>query len=185
MTSRTVTAFAVAWVLCLAALVAFHVACVMPREQALATCRNDVRARSDRFDRLTKAKSATEQERVKTREADLEHRYSDFVFGGDEMNKLNFAIQAIANKDGLQDFSARRTSTTTSLGTTKLKQIAQAEWLLSFTGDFAGMLRFMNDLERHQPVVLVNQFTIHGATTRPNALACDMECSVLFQVTGQ
>ncbi len=185
MTIRTLISLVAAWVLCLAALVIFHVAYVMPHERTLAEYRRETRAKSDRFDLLTRAKSPAEQEQLKARAAALERQYSDFVFGADEAARLDFAIRAIADRNGLQDFSARRASITTSVGGVKLKQLAQSELIISFNGDFRSMLRFANDLERHEPVVFINQFTIRGAANKTDTLTCDMECSVLYQNPGK
>ncbi len=185
MITRTAIYLIVAWVLCLAALVALHVAYVMPRERTLATCRDEVRAKSDRFTLLTKARSPRDQERHKAELAQRESQYAEYVFGSEEMSKLDFAIRGIAEKNGLQDFSARHASTTTAVGPLKLQRIAQSELIISFTGNFPSMLHFVNDLERHQPAVFVNQFTLRGAAARSNTLACDMECSVLYQVEGK
>jgi hypothetical protein len=182
---RTAIYVIVAWVLCLAALVAFHVTYVMPRGRTLAACRDETQVKSDRFSRLTRARSPKEQERRKTEQAAAEQKYADFVFGSNEISKLDFVIREIADRNRLQDFSARHTTTTTAIGTLKLKQIAQSELIISFTGDFPSMLRFVNDLERHQPAVFVNQFTLRGAATKSDTLACDMECSVLYQIEGK
>jgi hypothetical protein len=183
MTVRTTTLFLVAWALCLAALIAFHVAYIRPRDEALDAARREARAQSDRFTLLTNTKSPGVQERIKARQAELERQCAEFVFGSDEMSKLDFVIRGIAEKNGLQDFSARRTSTVSSMGTTKFRQIAQSELVLSFAGSFRGMVQFVNDLERHQPAVFVDQFTLRGASNKNDALTCDMECSVLYRST--
>lgn len=183
--TRTAVYLIVTWGLCVAGLAAFHAACVMPRERTLAACWDEARAKSDRFNTLTIAKSAPEQARRKAELAAKEQKYAEFVFGADEFGKLDFIIRDIADKNKLQDFSARHTSTTTALGTQKFRHIAQSERYLSFTGGFPSMLQFVNDLERHEPAVLVNQFTLRGAAAKSDTLACDMECSVLYQVESK
>jgi len=185
MTVRSATPLLVVWGLCLAVLAAFHLAYVMPQERALAARRDQIRTKAERFDLLTKAKSPREQERIKTRQEELEREYAAFVFGSEEMGKLDFAIRGVAEKNGLPDFSARHVGTTSAIGDTKLKHIVQREMVLSFTSDFPSFLHFVNELERLQPIVFVNQFTIRSAPAKSAKLACDMECSVLCQSEGK
>jgi hypothetical protein len=156
----------------------------MPQEKAVTACQGQIDTKTERFNLLTNAKSARELERIKARQEEREQKFAEFVFSREEMNRLDFAIQGIAEKNALADFSARPVGTTTALGATKLKHVAQRELVLSFTSDFPNILRFVNDLERHQPAVFVKQFTIRGAAGKTTGLACDMECSVLYPSTG-
>ena len=119
------------------------------------------------------------------RQEELSRQYADFVFRSDQMSKLDFAIQGIAEKSGLSSFSARHLETTAAPESLKLQQIAQRELSLSFTGGFPGFLHFVNELERHQPLVFVNQFTVHGASNKDAGLGCEVECSVLCQNAGK
>jgi hypothetical protein len=184
MTIRTAIRLVGAWVLCLIALGAFHLGYVAPRERSLTACSAEAKTKFDRASLLMRAKSPKEQERRKTELTTAERKYAEFVLAADEISKLDFAIREIADRNKLQDFSARHTTTTTAVGPVKLKQIAQSELLISFTGGFPGILRFVNDLERHEPVVFVNQFSLRRDAIKTDTLACDMECSVLHQVAG-
>jgi hypothetical protein len=175
----------IAWGLCLVALGVFHFAFVAPRGRALTASRGDAVAGAKQFSFLKNAKSAREQERAKMEQQDLERQYSDFVFNSDEMNGLDFRIRSIAEKNGLWDFSSRHVATTSTLGTTKLQRVAQRELVLSFSCGFPDFLRFVNEMERHQPIMFVNQFTIRNVAGKEAGLSCDMECSVLYQTAGQ
>jgi len=174
----------IAWVLCLAALAGFHFSLVAPRGRALADCRQQATDRTQRFNLLTEAKSPRGQERLREQQEELERRYTDFVFGSEEFNGLDFKIRDLAERNGLQGFSARHVTTTTKIGTTELKRIAQRNLVFSFTGGFPEFLRFLNELERNQPVVLVDQFTVQAAFGKQAGLSCTMECAVLYQKTG-
>jgi hypothetical protein len=185
MTVRSAVRFAVAWGLCLAALAGFHFGYVRPQERAQAAGQHQIEAKNARFELLANAKSPREKQRLQTRQDELEAQYGAFVFTEEEIARLDFAIRETAEKDGLKDFSARPVGTTTALGTTKLKQLAQRELVLAFTGDFPSILRFINDLERRRPVVFVNQFTLRSGVGKTPGLTCDMECSVLYPAPGK
>jgi hypothetical protein len=149
----------IAWALCLAGLAIFHFAFVTPRARALLDCRRETGAQAQ--------------------------QYGDFVFNSDELNGLDFRIRSLAEKNGLWDFSGRYVATTSTIGTTRFKRIAQRELVLSFNCGFPDFLRFVNELERHQPFMFVNQFTIRNAAGKEVGLSSDMECSILHQTTGR
>lgn len=174
----------VAWVLCLAALAGFHFGLVAPRSRAVADCRQRAAERTERFNLLTEAKSPRGQERLREEQEELERRYTDFVFSSEEFSGLDFRIRNLAERNGLRDFSGRHVTTTTKIGATELKRIAQRDLVLSFTGGFPEFLRFLNELERNQPVVLVDQFTVTAASGKQVGLSCTMECAVLYQKAG-
>lgn len=175
----------IAWGIGLALLAAFHLAFVAPRARALSDCRRQTAAGAKRFSFLKNAKSAREQERAKREQEDLQRQYSDFVFNDDELNGLDFRIRSIAEKSGVWDFSGRHVATTTTIGTMKLTRLARRELVLSFKCAFPDFLRFVNELERNQPIMLVNQFTVRNVIGKEAGLSCDMECSVLYQASGQ
>jgi hypothetical protein len=175
----------IAWGIGLVLLVVFHLAFVAPRGRALSDCRRQTTAEAQRFSFLKNAKSAKERDRAKREQEDLQRQYSDFVFNNDELNGLDFRIRSLAEKNGMSDFSSRHVATTSTIGTLKLTRITRRELVLSFNCAFPDFLRFVNELERHQPIMLVNQFTVRNVIGKEAGLSCDMECSILYQVPGQ
>ncbi len=182
---RFLVIMGVAWVVCLAALAAFHFAVVTPRARALAAGRNQAVAKAERFSLLRDAKSARGQQRLKERQEEVERRYSDFVFTSEQMNELDFRIRAIAEKNGIQEFSARHVGTVTKIGATELKRVAQRDLVLSMTCGFPEFLHFINELERNQPVVLVDQFTLQNTPGKQAGLNCSLDCSILYQTAAK
>jgi len=185
MAVRAAVRFGIAWGLGLAALAGFHLGYVLPRERALAACRDETKTRTVRLEVLMNAKSPRQQEQLRTRQEELEQQYAAFVFRNEELSRLDFAIREIADKNGLADFSGRPLSGPASAGSTKLQRIAQRDLSLSFTGDFPSFLHFVNELERHQPGVFVNQFTLRGGLGKTAGLSYDMDCTVLYPAPGK
>jgi hypothetical protein len=174
----------VVWVVGLAALLVFHFAFVTRQAQVVKACRQQVIAKADWFTFLKGARSTREQERLAETQKELERQYGDFVFSGEQMNQLDFELRALAEKNNLSEFSARHGGTATKIVATPLKQIAQRDLILSFNGTFPDFLRFVNELERHQPILIVDQFTLRTGNQKESGLACTLECSLLYQVTA-
>lgn len=174
----------VVWVIGLAALVVFHFAFVARQAQAVNACRQQAAAKADRFAFLKAAKSAHEQDRLAQAQKELEQQYGDFVFTGEQLSELDFEMRTLAQKNNLQDFSARRAGTAGKIAATPLKQIAQQGLILSFNSTFPDVLRFINELERHSPILIVDQFTLTSGSEKGGTLSCMLDCSLLYQVTA-
>ncbi len=182
---KSLVRLAVAWVICLAALAAFHFAAVAPHARVLASSRALVAAKAERFGLLRDTKSARGQQRLQEEQEELERRYADFVFSSEQMNELDFRIRALAEKSGVGEFSARHLGTVSKIGSTELKGIAQRDLALSLTGGFAEFLHFLNELERNQPVVLVDQFTLRAAEGKQAGLSANLDCEKKKKKAGK
>jgi hypothetical protein len=176
----------VAWLVALAVLAAFHLVVVARAHQSLETCRGQVAAKVDRYNLLRDAKSPQQQERLREQLDELTRQYTDLVFDSNGLSSLDFEIRGMAEQHGLSDFSSRRVGTTATIGASKLTRIAQRELVLSCAGSFPDVLQFINALERHYPVVFVDQCTLKAGTARETpGPSCTMECSLLYETTNQ
>jgi hypothetical protein len=175
----------VAWVLCLGALIGVHFGLVLPHSRAVADSNDAIQAAVERFTLLSDAKSEREQARRKTRQDELEYRLAEYVFSPSQLNQLDFELRGLSEKNHLTDFSARHVRTTSKVGATEIKRIAQREMILSFKSTFPDFLRFINELERHYPIVLVDSFSPTTMKDRDGLLSCTMECSLLYETRAR
>jgi hypothetical protein len=175
-----------AWLIALAALAGFHFVVVARAERAVEDRRSQVATKVERYNLLRGAKSPLEQEKLRKQQEELTREYTDLVFDSNDLSKLDFAIRELAEQKGLSDFSSRRVGTTSAVGASKLTRITQRELVLSCTGRFPAVLEFLNALERHDPVVFVDQITLKAAAGKEETgLACILECSLLYETTAK
>jgi hypothetical protein len=174
----------IAWIACALVLVGLHFGLIAPQHQAVADGRRDVEVLTQRYTSLSEAKRPQRQEQLAAQRKQMESRLADFVFTGGQLEQLDFQLRALAEKNHLKDFSARQVRTTVKLGATELKRIAQREMLLSFTCTFPDFLRFVNELELHHPILVVDAFAPTMAVNGVDLL-CTLECSLLYQTTGK
>ena len=182
--ARSAIRMLVVWVIGLVVLLVFHFAFVARQARAVDASRQQVIAKADRYTFLKGAKSTREQERLAEVQKDLERQYSDFVFSSEQMNQLDFELRALAEKNNLSGFSARHVGSTTKIIATPLKQIAQRDLVLSFNCTFPDFLRFVNEMERHQPITIVDQYTLRTGVQKEGGLTCTLECCLLYQVAA-
>lgn len=169
------------WVFCLAALVAAHFGLVVPQDRAVAASQTEIKSASESFTSLKNARSTKEQARLTAEREEMERRFANYVFTAEQLGQLDFELRSLSEKNHLADFSARHVRTTNKIGATELKKIAQRDMVLSFNCTFPDMLRFINDLERHYPVVIVDSFTPSTAADKGGIVACTLECSLLYE----
>lgn len=174
-----------AWTLCLAALGAAHFGLIVPRGRAVAASRTEIEAAAEWFTSLKNARSVAEQERLDAEREELERRFAGYVFTAEQLNQLDFELRALSEQHRLTDFSARHVRTAGKIGATELKRIAQREMILSFQSTFPDFLRFINELERHYPVLIVDAFTPSVAANKEGVLSCTMECSLLYEAKAR
>ncbi len=173
------------WVFCLAALLAAHFGLVAPRGRAVDASRAEINAAAEWFTSLKNARSAKEQARLTTEREEMERRFANYVFTAEQLSQLDFELRSLSEKNHLADFSARHVRTTNKVGAAEIKRIAQREMVLSFDCAFPDLLRFINELERHYPVLIVDSFTPSAAVDKGGVVSCVLECSLLYEVKAQ
>lgn len=173
------------WAVCLAVGIVLHFGLVARQERAVADSRREIGAAADHYTLLRNARSPQKQEQLTTHSDQLERRFADFVFSGEQFDQLDFQLRALAEKNHLRDFSARHIRTITRMGAADLKQIAQREMALSFTCTFPDLLRFVNEIERHHPILIVDGLSPAIAPSKGGCLSCTLECCLLYQNTGK
>ena len=172
------------WVFCLVALIGVHLGVVAPRGRAVTALHARVEAAAERFTLLRNARSEREQARLAAEREEMDRNYGEYIFTAEQVNALDFELRALADKNNLQEFSARHVRTTTKVGAVVLKKIAQRDIILSFKGTFPDFLRFINELERHSPIVIVDTFAPSVAADKPGLISCTLEGCVLYETTA-
>jgi Tfp pilus assembly protein PilO len=112
--------------------------------------------------------AATEENRIQLNEhiKRLQDQLRDFVTDSEELTDLTFDISQIANGANLTSFSVtprvKRSGGRRGTMTEKSKNRAINENLIDikFTAGFRQFAAFMNALERHHPVLFIDEFTI-------------------------
>jgi hypothetical protein len=170
------------WVFCLAALIVVHLGLVAPRGRAVTASQARVQAAVDRFTLLRNARSEREQTRLAAEQEEMDRSFAEYVFTAEQVNALDFELRNLADKNNLKEFSARHVRTTTKVGAVVLKKIAQRDIILSFKSTFPDLLRFINELERHSPIVIVDAFSPSAATDKSGLVSCTLEGCVLYEV---
>ena len=128
------------------------------------------RSRVDTYGLLLQQKDAYEEscrvskeevrETLKKEVQELTDRVGDFVVPIKDSADLTFNISRIAEKYKIESFNIKNQSNAGILGLFENKYACENHIEISFSSDFAQFARLLNAIERHRPVLFVENFRI-------------------------
>ncbi|MCK5174760.1 MAG: hypothetical protein KAR47_15305 [Planctomycetes bacterium] len=95
-------------------------------------------------------------ERIETMSANL----GQYVANPQNLDRLAFSISRIANEIGVKGFSSKELGEKSYAEMPNYDYIGRSSTSVSFIGTFNQLAQFINALERHGPVVFLDEFTI-------------------------
>jgi hypothetical protein len=111
----------------------------------------------------------------------LHDRIEDFLVRVEEEPELSFTIGGIAEETRLESFGIRPAASLTSHTTDGSDRLTEKRLSVNFVAGFTRFATFLNTLERHQPVVFVETFTINRPQEADAKPQVDMGLAVLVE----
>ena len=155
------TIVALIWAGCLIPFALIYMIALAPQQKSTKQVENQLADMKQTYD---SAKNAG-QEETKTRQKEdiekLRNQLKDFTVDFEDSANVTFDISQIANEKKVGSFSIKMQEGNRE-GTTRtdLEHIQENRIDINFEGDFNQFATFLNALERHRPVVFVDNFKI-------------------------
>ena len=111
----------------------------------------------------------------------LEQHLHKFVADPNHYANLTFDISRIANKIDVLSLSIKGKNNKGVFEIPKCNLIGENKMEISFGGDFNQFASFLNELERHEPVLFVETFTIDKANLEGQPNKVSMNLSVFVE----
>ena len=92
---------------------------------------------------------------------DLQNKLADFVIEPENSADLIFDISQIANEKKVDSFSIRPRENRRGLDSLDNENISENSIEIGFTGNYNQFATLLNTLERHRPVIFVDDFVIN------------------------
>jgi len=111
-------------------------------------------------------RAAKEETKIRLNEQieSLQNRLKDFVAEFEDSATLTFDLSQIAEEKKVASFGSKvKTNRGITRNKDEYKYIHENQINISFTGDWNQFATFLNSLERHRPIIFVDQFTIARA----------------------
>ncbi len=111
----------------------------------------------------------------------LENQLREYVADASSSANLTFDVSRIANKNNVLSFSIKSKNNKGTFDLPQCKLIGENRMDVSFGSDFRQFARFLNALERHEPVVFVDSFSISKGNRTEEENKVDMSLSVFVE----
>jgi len=176
---------ALIWLPCFLVFILVYLLVIRPQNQKL----QELEAKLMQAEQLYRAVENTMQEKGRAelnRQLELcRAKIKDYVVEEKDSADLTFAISKIANERRVSNFNIRMADSQTASANTGLKYIYEKRISVDFSADFNQFAGFLNDLERYQPVIFVNDFKMSRSNENPTGHSYSMDLVVLVRKRPQ
>jgi len=174
---------AIVWAVCLVLFVLAYLFVLGPQIDLKKRLNNELTEKKQQYEMAQIA--AREQTKAKLNQEIEKMRdiLEDFVVDLEDSANLTFDISQIANKERVSSFSIQSANKQGLLEIPDCNNICESHINIGFVAGFNQFATFVNALERHQPVLFVNEFTI--ARSNKDELAYQVALDVAAFVRKQ
>ena len=148
------------WGVFLPVLLGLYLLLLVPQKEAM----EDLKARlAEKELEYGKAKvAATDEARgnISKQIEQLTQKLSVFTVDFDQLDNLTFSISRIASETQVGEFSSRESAAESYSEIRDCTHIGQTSANIGFTGGFNKFAAVVNALERHKPIIFVDEFSI-------------------------
>ena len=175
---KYITTSVIVWAACFVLFVLAYVFLLSPQKDTLKA-KKQLLSQSERdFTIATDAFTGVTKERLDKQINQIREKLDTFASIGGDSSKLVVDLGQIASSLNVTGFSSKG-QTEQRLATLPMCKVLGADYLyVSFKGNFSQFARFVNELERHKPIIFVDKFMI----TRSEQGGFDNEINMVLAV---
>lgn len=157
---KYLTRAAIAWAACLVLFVLAFIFVLGPQKSNRRHLENTLAEKKEQHEMAQRATQEQTKIRLNEQIEGLRFILKDFVVDLEDSANLTFDIGRIANEEDVSSFSIKNNDKQGVLEIPDCNSICENHIDISFIAGFDQFATFVNALERHQPVLFVNEFTI-------------------------
>jgi len=157
------TIVALIWAACVILFFFVYMLVLEPQRREKKNIANQLAEHKQAYDSAVKAAEEETQAHLTSQVAGLQKRMSDFVVASGDSSNLTFDISETAGQHRIESFSIKSQSGRDSPGGTEFNYISEHRFDVTFAAGLDQFAGFINALERHHPVLLVDTFLITRA----------------------
>jgi Tfp pilus assembly protein PilO len=150
----------VVWAACFVILLLAYVLILRPQKNSRKLIESRLTEKKQVYESALRAAQKETKTRLNEQIGRLQNRLKDFVVDFEDSANLTFEISQIADDRKVASFSIKGKDNLVISGEPVFKYISENQIVISFIGGFNQFATFLNALERHRPVLLVDKFAI-------------------------
>lgn len=176
------TIVAIIWAVCLIPFALIYMIALAPQQKSKKQVENQLAETKQTYDSATKASQEETKTRQKEEIENLQNKLKDFTVDFEDSANLTFDISQIANEKKVGSFSIKmQEGNKGAAARTDLKHLQENQININFEGDFNQFATFLNALERHRPVVFVDNFKITRSQREDSGHKVNMKLAVFVR----
>lgn len=175
------TTLGLVWVGCFILFIFVYVLVLKPQSQLKKSLSKELEQKQRDYIAARETSQEETRNRLIFEVEELESKLRQFVADSNGAANLTFDVSRMANENRVLSFSIKARD---NKGVFEIPQcsLIGENWIdVSFVSDFRGFAMFLNALERHDPVVFVDTFSISKATRDDVGNKVNMGLSVLVE----
>ncbi|MHC4507716.1 MAG: hypothetical protein ACYTAO_01990 [Planctomycetota bacterium] len=157
---KYLTKVAIVWAVFLVLFLLAYVVVLRPQNLKRKRLNGTLTEKKQSFEAAQTAAQESTQAQLREQIRQLQERLHDFVVDFEDSANLTFDIGQIATERNVASFSVKSRISRATSTTLELEHISEDHIDISFIAGFHQFATFVNSLERHRPVLFVNEFTI-------------------------
>jgi hypothetical protein len=151
---------AIAWTACLVLFILAYILVLGPQNSSKKRLKSTLAEKKQLYEFAQRATQEQTKIRLNEQIEGLRDILKDFVVDFEDSANLTFDIGRIANEEDVSSFSIKNNEKQGISEIPDCNSICENHIDISFIARFNQFATFLNALERHQPVLFVNEFTI-------------------------
>jgi len=168
------------WAGCLILFVFAYMIALAPQLKSKKKVENQLAETKWMCDSAIQANKKDTKIRLKKEIENLQNKLNDFVIDFEDSANLIFDISQIAKEKKVDSFSIGTADDRRDSAGVDLKELREGSINISFEGSFNQFATFLNTLERHRPVVFVDNFKIKRSQQKESGHKVDMKLAVIM-----
>ena len=169
------------WVGCGVVFIFVNTLLLAPQKRQRQQIENQLDQIKQTYRSALKVAQEETQTRARQQIEQLREQLKDFVVDSEDSANVIFEISQIANDKNVGSFSIKTKDDRKSPELPDRKYIRESHIAVSFTGSFNQFATFLNALERHRPVIFIDQLKITRAKKHDSAHKVDMSLAVFVK----
>lgn len=169
------------WAACFVVFLLAYILVLGPQKNYIKRIDNKLLQRKQVYESALRAARGETKIRLNEQIERLQSRLNDFVIDFEDSANLTFDISQIANEEKVASFSIKTKDSRGPSAIPDCSHICENQIEVSFTGNFNQFATFLNSLERHRPVLFIDNFVITRSGQEDSGYQVDMDVAVFVR----
>jgi len=165
-----------AWGTSLLLLAVIHLFLVTPQKEELKILRGELVEKEQQYSHSEIADSAGTRTQLNKEATQLSKDLAEYVVERDDLSKVTFGVKKIASEIGLRKFQSSLIGGSFYTPVDNCYRIGSMSVRLNFNSTFSEFAGFTNTLERHKPIIFIEDFSIE----QPSGNETELQVSMVF-----